>query len=247
MVSSKFAIAALLLLAACSQSDAPSEEVAEAAKQAVEVVEGDEAPKLARGPYAPRDECGTLPGADDFIDDVRTAIDERDAVALVALAAEDVKLDFGGGSGTAELRRRLGDPQDALWQDLAPLPDLGCAANSQGGITLPWYFEQKTSVDDPGDGFIVTGEGVPVYNAPDEEAPVLARLSWEAVEMLHEGPEYPGYRHVRLIPAVLTQRDDEAPLEGYVAEDRLRSLIDYRLTAASRNGRWRIISLVAGD
>ena len=34
---------------------------------------------------------------------------------------------------------------------------------------------------------------------------------------------------------------------GYVATDKLRSLIDYRLLASSRNGRWRIVSLVSGD
>ena len=34
---------------------------------------------------------------------------------------------------------------------------------------------------------------------------------------------------------------------GYIATDKLRSLIDYRLLAASRNGTWRIVSLVAGD
>ena len=33
----------------------------------------------------------------------------------------------------------------------------------------------------------------------------------------------------------------------YVATDKLRSLIDYRLLASSRNDNWRIVSLVAGD
>ena len=34
---------------------------------------------------------------------------------------------------------------------------------------------------------------------------------------------------------------------GFVATDKLRSLLDYRLIASSRNGRWRITSLIAGD
>ena len=144
--------------------------------------------------------------------------------------------------------RRLKDPQDALWDDLKPLPELGCAANSQGGLTIPWYFEQKIPVMDPTSGFIVTGEAVPVYNAPGKDAPVVARLSWDAVELVRTGPEYDGYRHVQLIPSAnQTPAPGEEPLTGYVAEDELRSLIEYRITAASRNGRWRIISLVSGD
>jgi len=41
------------------------------------------------------------------------------------------------------------------------------------------------------------------------------------------------------------QLDDDA--QGYIATDKLRSLLDYRLIASSRNGRWRITSFVAGD
>jgi len=47
----------------------------------------------------------------------------------------------------------------------------------------------------------------------------------------------------------------EPPAKGFarqdrrltIASDKLRRPIDYRLTASSRNGRWRIISFVAGD
>ena len=93
-------LAAGLLLAACSQKNAPSEQMEHAADQLVEVVQGDEpSPKLAAGAYAPRDECKDLPDAESFLADLRSAIDTQDAEALVSLAAEDVKLDFGGGSG----------------------------------------------------------------------------------------------------------------------------------------------------
>ena len=35
--------------------------------------------------------------------------------------------------------------------------------------------------------------------------------------------------------------------EGYIASASLRSLIGYRLIASSRNSKWSITSLVAGD
>lgn len=234
---------ALVLLTSCSRAEPPSEEVEKAAAEVVQVVEGDEdTGRLAPGRYAPHDECADLAGVGPFRRVLEAAIEARDTDVLVALAADDVKLDFGGGSGKAELRRRLDAVDGALWERLAPLAELGCAANALGGITLPWYFEQQIPAADPFATFIVTGEDVPVRRVPGADSPVVGRISWDAVEAVPETPEIEGYRHVRLIGA-----GEDKEVDGFVASQRLRSLIDYRLTATSRNGRWRIISLVSGD
>jgi hypothetical protein len=240
-----------LLLAACSQADAPSDEMEQAAVDMVAAVEGEPA-QLARGPFAPRNECAELPGAAQFLHDLNAAVADRDGEALVGLGAEDIKLDFGGGGGTAELRRRLTEPGASLWTELMELIELGCAANSQGGLTLPWYFEQQIPVADPFGAFVVTGTDVPLRSGPGADAPVLARLDWAAVELAPGGAEAEGMRHVRVVPEP-GQGEDSAggpgpqPPTGYVAEEDLRSIVDYRLTAASRNGKWRIISFLAGD
>ena len=94
------------------------------------------------GPLAPRDDCGALGGANAFRRELSDAVIRRDIEALVSLADIDIKLDFGGGEGRAELRLRLSDPDSRLWQELDKMLPLGCAVNSQGGITLPWYFAQ---------------------------------------------------------------------------------------------------------
>jgi hypothetical protein len=244
--------ATLLLASACSQSDAPSEEMEKAAEGVVAAVEGGPPPPSG-GTFAPRNECAELPGAAQFLHDLNAAVAARDADALAALAAEDIKLDFGGAGGTAELRRRLGDSDAGLWDALGELTTLGCAANAQGGLTLPWYFEQQFPVADPFGAFVVTGLNVPLHSAPGADAPVVARLDWAAVELAPGGTGSDGFRHVRAVQVrgAVDQTDSPGPRDppatGYVAEDKLRSIVDYRLTAASRNGRWRIISFVAGD
>ena len=76
---------------------------------------------MAKGRFAPRDECADVEGAAAFRDRLTTAIAARDDDALVALAASDVVLDFGGGGGTAHLRELLHQSGGALWDEVKQL------------------------------------------------------------------------------------------------------------------------------
>jgi hypothetical protein len=228
-------IALLIVCAACSQEHAPAERIAEKAEQIVTAVSPSASP-LAKGPYAPHDSCAKVEGADAFRQELADAVKRRDADALIALAADDIKLDFGGGAGSAELRKRLNDKTWDLWSELDELMALGCSANAQGGITIPWYFDQGLGNVDAVSGWLVTGEDVPVLAAPDPGSKPLAAISWDIVKLAALDPERK-YQQVEL-------PDKEI---GFIATDKLRSVIDYRLIASSRNGRWRITSFVAGD
>ena len=231
---------AALLLAACSQEDAPSEEVAAAAEEIVETAQGAEpTPEAPTGRFAPREECGELEGANQFRQQIARAVEARDVDTFVSLAAEDIKLDFGGGSGADELRRRLSAKDSALWSELDRLLTLGCAANAQGGMTIPWYFAQ----DVPGDAFetmIVTGSDIPLIS-PETGKP-MDRISWDAVTLVDGLKSEAPFQLVRF----QSETADE-PQEGYVATKALRSVIDYRLVSTRRNGKWSIISFIAGD
>jgi hypothetical protein len=230
------AILPLVLLAAgCDRHKAPSDKLAQSASELVGAKTPEPKP-LAEGPYAPRDTCNDLPGAEDFREKLAEAVMARDTNAFVALAAEDVKLDFGGGSGRAELKKRLTGKDWMLWDALDELLKLGCADNQQGGITLPWYFEQHIDKVDQTSGMLVTGEKVPLLPAPDAKAKPLATISWNVVELTAFKPDDP-FQQVSTLDGK----------QGYIATDKLRSLLDYRLLAMSRNGKWSVVSLVSGD
>jgi hypothetical protein len=223
-------------LAACSQRNAPSEAISDAADSVVKTVDGTAAPRLAKGRLAPRDDCAAIEGADDFRAQLAQAVGARDAERLTALAAPDIKLDFGGGSGAGELRKRLA-ADGTLWSELAELVQLGCAAGQNGGIVIPWVFEQDLGVRDPAMTMIVTGEDVPVYPAVDGPATPLSTISWDAVELANG-----------LVPGA--QRQAIKLSDGktaFIATDQLRSVLEYRLFASSRDGKWSITSLVRGD
>jgi hypothetical protein len=226
-----------LSLAACSQEHAPSESIGEAADTVVKEVDGSAPASRPKGEFAPRDECGDVEGAEAFRAQLADAVKARDAHRLLALAAPEVKLDFGGGSGSGELRSRLADPAQDLWSELEALMTLGCATNREGGITLPWYFEQDLGARDPMMSMIVLGEDVPAYATADPAAKPAGALSWAGVELV--GGRMPD-----------RARQEIRTAEGkkwFIATDKLRSVIDYRLSAVSRDGKWRITSLIAGD
>lgn len=224
-----------LLLASCSQSNSPSEKVEQVGEDIVSAAKGG-APseETELGAFAPRDECSELAGADLFMQRLALAVEARDAEGVAALAAKDVKLDFGGGAGRAQLIEMLSDPESDMWGELETLGQLGCAP-SDGGITLPWYFAQNIPVD-AYEGMIVTGDSVPFLKTPADDGEEIARLDWDAVEVIGSFDPSKPYQKVAF--------DEE---EGFVATNKLRSIIDYRLIASSRNGLWRITSLVAGD
>jgi hypothetical protein len=225
----------LLGLAACNRHNAPSDQLAQSAKQFVGAATPTPAP-LAEGPYAPRDTCHGVKGADDFRRQLADAVMARDTNAFLVLAADDIKLDFGGGTGRAELKKRLTDKDWKLWNELDQLLKLGCAANEQGGITIPWYFEQHIDKVDATTGMLVTGENVPLLSAPDPKSPPVETISWNVVSLASLAPDDP-YQSV-------TTLDGK---QGYIATGKLRSLLDYRLRATQRNGKWSIVSLVSGD
>ncbi|WP_137678842.1 hypothetical protein [Aurantiacibacter suaedae] len=235
-------VAGAMALQGCNRNDPPASQVEQAVADTVDQIE--ETPQPA-GPYAPRDECAEVAGASPFLEDIRSAVSARNTEAFVALAAEDVKLDFGGGAGRDQLRSMLASETAPLWAKLDELMTLGCASDGDALITVPWYFAQEINTDSYS-GMIVTGTGVPVHETAAKQAPVIGAVSWDVVELVDGGSGNSGFAHIRW-----QRRESPAGkptvIEGYIDAKRLRSLIDYRLLAASRNGKWRITSLIAGD
>ena len=71
---------------------------------------------------------------------------------------------------------------------------------------------------------------------PDAAAKPLKTISWDVVELKTLKPD-DAFQQVTTLDGA----------QGYIATDKLRSLLDYRLLATARNGKWSIVSLVSGD
>ena len=194
------------------------------------------------GAFAPRDDCLKTPGARAFKATLRGAIARRDARALAQLAAEDVRLDFGGGAGRAELRSRLTGPKGAeLWRELAEAANLGCAM-SAGDMVFPWLFAQDLGDVDSFDALVTTGPAVPLYRRADSRLAPIARLNWQLVIAQGDGLAADADKRPLRRISVIGSR-----LEGYVPTASLRSPVDYRLLVSRAGAGWRITAFVAGD
>ena len=186
--------------------------------------------------YPPRDECAKLPGFAAFRDKLFAAAKARDADAFAALADPKVNLDFGGGAGTDELKKRLSDPKVRLWDKIAALSGLGCAAD--GGIaTLPAIFSRVPENVDPATTMLVTGSDVPLRTRPERTAEAVRTLDWALVSLAKGFDPAATYTEV-------TASDGS---RGHALTAKLRSLLDYRLIADRQGGEWKITALIAGD
>lgn len=190
---------------------------------------------------APRNECNHVEGADSFRMALATAVANRNETMLLPLFAEDVLLDFGGGGGRETLSQRLDDPEYRLWDELDALLLLGCAKGAEDGLILPGIWALELGEDDAFSSLYVTGTDVPVYrDARGQE--VITYVSWALVawsayleQVADEGGE-------RTKVIVSNNR------VGYIANDKLRSLLDYRLLVnRSDDGQLQVTAFVAGD
>ncbi|MDE1466290.1 hypothetical protein [Aurantiacibacter sp. D1-12] len=235
------AATACLAVTACSEAEEPATQTIEREAENSGERASETLPARPVGDYAPRDECRDVPGASEFLNSLERAVTARNADALLALTKDDVYLDFGGGSGKPLLRERLADKEYELWEALDDLMTLGCASDGES-LTLPWYFAQDLDpMHDAYGSYVIMGNDVPLYAAVDGDEQ-LRTLDWDMVLLAaFAGDVEEDWEALRW------QVQMEDGTRGFVAQDRMRSLIDYRIGVVREDGRWRIRNFIAGD
>ena len=193
---------------------------------------------LAPARLPPVDRCHGNASFDAFRTALVRAADQRDAQAVMRLVADDVQVDFGGGSGKAAFAKawKLDRPrQSKLWREIKTIVRLGCVYE-HGGWLMPSFSSQLETQLDPLTTLFAIMPGSPLRSKPSEDSPVAARLNWDILT-LQEVSADDRWLQVRLGDGTT----------GYVRASEVRSPLDNRLTVGRINGALRITAFVAGD
>ena len=117
--------------------------------------------------------------------ELSSAVARHDVKGMLKLVDDDVQIDFGGGSGRKAFAAawNLDKPgQSRLWDELRTLLRLGCI-KGEGGYLMPSLFEQVGDDMDSLKTYIAIVSGAPLRSAPRADAPVVATLRWDVLNL----------------------------------------------------------------
>jgi len=172
------------------------------------------------------------------------AVRARDPNAVVNLASSDIMLSFGGETGRASLRRNLEGFEswqgEVYWNELQRVLELGGVFLEDGAFCTPYLacLDPQGCADcDPFDIVFVTGSDVAARAAPEIDAAIVARLSYDVLRM-----DADAYSGEEWYPVFLpTGR------KAFVSTGDARMSIDYRARFDKIGGLWQMTVFIAGD
>ena len=185
----------------------------------------------------PVDQCGGDPSFVEFRQQLRAAVERRDAEFVLSALDDDVLVDLGGGTGPKAFSETwaLNRPQESrLWGELDKVLRLGCSLSE--GVRLMPSFVAQFPDDRVAFETLIALEGAVLRAAPRGDAPIIARVSWELLDLEDE------IRDDGWLSA--TRRGGR---QGYVQMEQVRSPLDFRMTVEPVMGKWKITALVGGD
>jgi hypothetical protein len=158
------------------------------------------------------------------------AVRARDVKAVAALADPKIRTSFGDGGGSADLEKLLPELEQIL--------TLGGTFRGEGAQASFWAPYVYSSYPDAQDSFTtvaVIADDVPLRSAADANAPAIATLSRDIVELV--GGMTTPWQNVKTADGKT----------GFVEAKSIRSPIDYRAGFNKTPQGWRMTALVKGD
>ena len=194
----------------------------------------------AAGPeLLPVDEAAKRPDFFSFRAQLQRTVARRDTAALLAVVHPRIKNGFGGDDGIDEFRTmwRIEAADSTIWDSLGTVLALGGSFNGDDWFIAPYVSSRWPRDLDGFEHVAVTGSNVRIRAQPDTDATTLTTASFVILPLARAGAEREGWTAVRL----------EGARVGYIAEQYVRSPIDYRAYFQFEDMRWRLVMFLAGD
>jgi hypothetical protein len=194
-----------------------------------------------RRPFQLVDDAERYRGFYQFRQQLRQAIQQRNAKFIRAISTKDIQLTLGRFPQTWS-DEKLDDPKAPIWQELEKTFALGCRTKSQGkGWICPNVFEDWADNLNPFDHVVILQSKVSVYAQASKKAPVIGLLSKEIVkldrELQNSSPFLPNWNRIILPNGRL----------GFVEEKFAYSPIGYRTTLSKTKDDWKMDRFLGGD
>ena len=189
-------------------------------------------------PLSPVDQAASRADFFAFRARLQAALVRRDADALLAVLAPDIKNSFGGDDGVDGFVRlwRPREPDSRVYEELASVLALGGTFEGEDTFIAPYVYARWPRNVDPFDHVVLIAQDVRISTAPRPGAEGESVGSFVIYPLARGTPEVEGWTAVRTGSGV-----------GYVRSSLVRSPIDYRAFFVKRDGRWLMTIFLAGD
>ena len=194
--------------------------------------------------FYPVDEASKEPTFFTFRARLIQAVHRRDAGYLLSILSPKIQNSFGGDGGIEEFKTtwKPERAQSELWTELANVLSLGGAFDKDGIFVAPYISAKWPEDKDSFELGAIIGEHVRVRAAPQISSSIMRELAFDIVEV----PDWQKNkaRGERRDWIKVKLSDGQS---GYIAEEFIRSPVDYRAGFAKEQGRWVMIFFIAGD
>lgn len=207
---------------------------------------------LDNNQFTPVNQAALNPYFASFLEELFTAIDNRDSKFLLHHVDENIQMSYGikqGKEAFIENWNLARNPQDSrIWQQLDAILTLGGIFTNRNlnSFTAPYTF--FILLEDPYQQIIVTGTDVRIRSQPGLNGEVLGSLNHEVVELVPLAAD-----EQRVIETIGLETHAWEKIKtangtiGYVYGKYLRSPTDFRTNFEYQNGTWMMRYFISGD
>lgn len=180
------------------------------------------------------------------------AAERKDLKYVQSIMDPKIELSFGGDTGLAGFRR-VWKNQDEFWREFLLVIKnggrfVGEAKYKMTAFSAPYLFLDMPEDLDMFEYYAVFGNNVNLRAAPNESAPVIAKLSYNIVRI-----DEPSAVRRKTGPSEDDWTYDWHKVEtlggqkGWMKAEFVRSSVDYRAGFEKKRGRWVMTFFLAGD
>ena len=180
------------------------------------------------------------------------AAKRRDVKYILSIVDANITNTFGDSNGINEFKKlwKLGSLQSEFWNEFITVLTNGGAFFKRPGapeekiFQAPYTFTQFPEDLDAIEHQTIFGNNVNLRSKPETNAPVVASLSYNIVKVDFENSVKDANKEDKYLWLKVETLGGKT---GFVNAKYVRSPIDYRAVFEKRNGKWKMITFVAGD